>query len=437
MTFKSEIGNSALMGETTEGDARARSAERYPDSRRATHRRRLAEDALLDAVLLPGESAASSIGAPGQTLLMKALGRLERQAGVGGCVAWALDAEGVPRVVAARPARYANELLANSEAFASLSEVPDAIRLTDGDLPTGLKPLVARGVTAVAPVGGLSSIPVAVLLVFSEHPGRPLRPRTMAVLREVASGLARSMSSQLALDRLGQLDAAVQRLDRLAALGGLVSEIVHEVRNPLVSVKTFLQLLPERLDDPEFHGEFRGLVADEVARLERMLDDLLLHARPRATSEEGEGARIEETISTTLQLLTYRCRERGVELESKIAGNLPPLSLSADALRQLLMNLLLNATEVTKEGSRVLLSVDWSGNAVNHIELRVEDEGPGIDPGAAAKLFEPFWTTRAGGAGGLGLAICKQIVDEAGGTIEVHNTRSGGACVRVELKIAS
>jgi signal transduction histidine kinase len=425
------------MGETTDSHARTRSGDRRQDSSRANHRRRAAEDALLDAVLLPGETGASSIGAAGQTLLTKALGRLERQAGVGGCVAWALDSQGLPRVVAARPARYANVLLASAESFAALAEIPDVLRLTDGNLPTALNALAARGVTAIAPVGGLGNAPAAILLVFSEHPGRPLRPRTIAILREVALGLARSMSTELALERLGQLDAAVQRLDRLASLGGLVSEIVHEVRNPLVSVKTFLQLLPDRLDDPEFHGDFRNLVVDEVARLERMLDDLLRHARPRANAEVGSEAPVEQTIAATLQLLTYRCRERGVELESRIGQNLPALAISADALRQLLLNLLLNATEVTKAGSRVLLSIDWSPNEINHLELRIEDEGPGIDATAATRLFEPFWTTRERGVGGLGLAICKQIVEEAGGSIGVSNTRKGGACFLIELKIAS
>jgi signal transduction histidine kinase len=388
-------------------------------------------------VLLPGEAGAHSIGAAGQTLLMKALGRLERQAGVGGSVAWALDGSDEPRVVAARPARYANELLVDVETYAALVENPDAMRLTDGDLPDGLRPLAARGVTAIAPVAGLGNIPVAVLLVFSEQPGRPLRPRTIAILREVATGLNRSMSTQLALERLGELDSAVQRLDRLASLGGLVSEIVHEVRNPLVSVKTFLQLLPNRLEDPEFHGDFRSLVVDEVARLERMLDDLLRHARPRATSEAGEGATVEETVAATLQLLTYRCRERGVQLETRIATKLPAVSLSQDALRQLLLNLLLNATEVTPKGGCVALSIDWSEREVNHLELRIEDGGPGVDLAAVGKLFEPFWTTREESVGGLGLAICKQIVEEAGGTIEVHNTRTGGACFRIGLKIAS
>jgi signal transduction histidine kinase len=425
------------MGVDSETSPRVRIVDRRHDSPRATRRRRDAEDALLDALLLPGESRNDSVSASGQTLLMRALVRLARQSGVGGTVAWAPGPDGKPRVLAAQPARYASRILPNAECYASLADVTETLRLTDEDLPAELIPLVARGVSAIAPVAGLGADPAAILLVFSDQPGRPLRPRTIAILTEVAASLAQTMSTQLAVDRLSQLDSAVQRLDRLAALGGLVSEIVHEVRNPLVSVKTFLQLLPERLDDPEFHQDFRGLVVEEVARLERMLDDLLRHARPRAAADAGEGARVADTIPAALDLLLYRCRERGVELETNIAENLPSIAISPDGLRQLLLNLLLNATEVTPSGGRVLLSVDWSPDEINHLELRVEDEGPGVDLTMGSKLFEPFWTTRAEGAGGLGLAICKRIVEEAGGSIEVHNTRKGGACFRVELAITS
>ncbi len=422
------------MGESTDAHARTRIGDRRFGSSRATRQRRAAEDALLDAILLPNDSTTESAGIPDQTLLLKALIRIERQPGVGGAVAWALGPGGQPRVLGAQPAVYASQIQVNAESYAALAQIPEILRLTDGDLPADLMPFAARGVTAVAPVAGLASTPVAILLVFSRS---PLRPRTIAVLDQVATDLAHSMSTQLALDRLGQLDSAVQRIDRLAALGDLVSEIVHEVRNPLVSVKTFLQLLPERLDDEEFLRDFRGLVISEVQRLEGMLDDLLRHARPSATADTGEGAPVRQTIRSTLQLLSYRCRERGVELETKIAENLPPVSIAESALRQLLLNLLLNATQVTEAGGQVLLSIDWSPTEVNHLQLLVEDEGPGIDPSLGAKLFEPFWTTRAEGAGGLGLAISKRIVEEAGGSIEVHQGRKGGACFRIELKIAS
>jgi signal transduction histidine kinase len=281
-------------------------------------------------------------------------------------------------------------------------------------------------------------MPAALILLHPRKVGRPLRPRTIAVLGEVAAKLKKTLSTSLALERMGRLDGAIQQLDRLAALGGLVSEIVHEIRNPLVSVKTFLQLLPERLDDPEFHQGFRGVVEDEVGRLERMLEDLLRHARPAPTNAPVEPeARIPEAIATTLQLLTYRCRERGVELVKDIREELPALGLPEDALRQLLLNLLLNATEVTPRDGQIRIYADWSPESANHVELRIEDDGPGLDPALANNVFEPFWTTRQESPGGLGLAICKRIVDEAGGQIEVESEPTGGACFRIVLPIAS
>ncbi len=415
--------------------------DRRHASRRATDRRRAAEDALLDALLLPHDASAGSIGSQGQTLLTRALARLERQDGVASAVAWAIEPgsapEAGPKVLAAQPPHAARRIQPTRELYDAIVERERVQRLTDPGLGIELSALAARGVAAVAPVMSHGTTPAAALLVFAKRPGRSLRPRTIAVLGDVATKLSQTMSTHLALDRLGRLDAAVQQLDRLAALGRLVSEIVHEVRNPLVSVKTFLQLLPERLDDPEFHRDFREVVSDEVQRLERMLDDLLRHARPRDAAEFDEGARVSEVIQTTLQLLTYRCRERGIGLDVRIEPDLPALNLSEDALRQLLLNLLLNATEVTPEGGRIVLGADWSSALPNHVELKVEDDGPGLDDALRAKIFEPFWTTRSEEAGGLGLAICKRIVDDAQGTIDVYNRRERGACFRIGLPIAS
>jgi signal transduction histidine kinase len=96
-----------------------------------------------------------------------------------------------------------------------------------------------------------------------------------------------------------------------------------------------------------------------------------------------------------------------------------------------------NAAEVTPKGGHIALHADWSEHVMNHLEVRVEDDGPGIDPRLAARLFEPFWTSRSDRVGGLGLAICKRIVEATGGSIAVENRREGGACFRVELPIAS
>ena len=323
-------------------------------------------------------------------------------------------------------------------AYRALAHLDRVQRLTDPGIDPRLEMLCELGVSAAVPVPGLGDAPSALLLVFAAKQGRPLRPRTIAVLDEVASKLAKTLTTSLALDRMTRMDGAVRRLDRLAALGGLVSEIVHEIRNPLVSVKTFLQLLPDRLDDPEFHQGFRGVVEDEVARLERMLGDLLRHARPApAQALAHHEARIGEAVETTLQLITYRCRERGVEVVTELRDELPALGLAEDALRQLFLNLLLNASEVTPAQGRIRVVADWCPRSANHVELRVEDEGPGIEAAARKRLFEPFFTTREDGAGGLGLSICKKIVEEAGGTIEVEPGRERGACFRISLPIAS
>jgi signal transduction histidine kinase len=412
--------------------------DRRHQSQRATTRRHAAESALLDALLLPHDGPVEHVGSEGQTLLIRALARLERQEDVGAAVAWAAAPDGKPKVLAADPPESAGRIQPTNELYDALLKLERVERLTDPKLGMELKALAVRGVSVVAPVAGLSTTPAAVILLYPKKAGRSLRPRTVAILTEVAAGLSRSMSTNLALDRLGLLDEAVAQIDRQASLGRLVSEIVHEIRNPLVSVKTFLQLLPERLQDPEFHQDFRLVVNDEVQRLERMLDDLLRHASPRTTSpQSGERARIDEVLRTTLQLMSYRFREQNIAFDSDIRSNLPILGLSEDSLRQLLLNLLLNASAITPTGGSISLSVDWSPTWANHIEIKIADDGPGIDASLVGRIFEPFWTTRSEGGGGLGLAICKRIVEDAGGEIEVHNRREGGACFRVDLPIAN
>jgi len=416
---------------------RTGSSDRRTDSRRATRRRRAAEDALLDAVLLPNEPRNEAVGSEGQVLLMKALARLERQTDVEAAIAWSLDSEGHPIVIGSHPADAAARITPTPSTYSALARLERVQRLTDEGLESELVLLGEQGISAVAPIPGLGSTPAAVLLLHPLKVGRPLRPRTIAVLGEVAAKLEKTLSTSLALDRMGRLDSAVQRLDRLAALGGLVSEIVHEIRNPLVSVKTFLQLLPDRLEDPEFHTDFRGVVEDEVNRLERMLEDLLRHARPSPANAPIEPeARISEAIETTMQLLTYRCREREIDLVPSIREELPALGLPDDALRQLLLNLLMNATEVTPRDGQIRVVADWSQVSANQIEICVEDEGPGLDPTVANDIFEPFWTTRREGNGGLGLAICKRIVEEAEGRIEVESMPNRGARFRISLPIA-
>jgi len=277
----------------------------------------------------------------------------------------------------------------------------------------------------------------ALLLGGPEEPPGRVRPRTLAMLGEVAAKLRGPLSTVHALARIDELDDEIGRLDRLAALGDLLTEIVHEVRNPLVSVKTFLQLLPERLDDPDFHRDFRLVVSDEVARLERLLDSVLRHGAPRENGPADDTASVRETFETVSNLIGHRARERGIGLERPDDEAALQVAIAADALRQVVLNLTLNALDATSSGGVVRLRARASAAADGRwVEIAVEDEGEGISGDARARIFEPFYSTRSDRPGGLGLAISKRLVEEAGGHIAVDSSPTGGARFAIRLPAA-
>jgi signal transduction histidine kinase len=276
---------------------------------------------------------------------------------------------------------------------------------------------------------------VAVLWIggSDDAPGS-VRPRQLAHLDACAETLADPVSTLAAAARLRALDDEIRRLDRLSSLGDLLAEIVHEIRNPLVSVKTFLQLLPGREDDPEFTGEFREVVMDEMRRLERLLDSVVQHARPPILTADDEATWVGACLDSLAGLLRHRALDRDVVLESRVDEGLPPVALSQDVLRQLLLNLALNAIEVTPTGGRVVFSARRTGDGV---EVRVDDDGPGVPPELRERIFQPFFSTRRERAGGLGLAISRRLAREVGGRLSVDDSASGGASFRAWLPAAA
>jgi signal transduction histidine kinase len=228
------------------------------------------------------------------------------------------------------------------------------------------------------------------------------------------------------------IDAEMRRLDRLASLGRLAAEVAHEIRNPLVSIKTFLQLLPERRDDPEFVDRFGAVVADELRRMERLLDLMLEQARPRA----GAAPRADpaEAVAAVADLLRQRATRAGVELETRIDPDAPAAALGEDELRQVVLNLAQNALAVSPPGGRVRIVAEVRDSG---LVLTVSDEGPGIPQRLGAAIFEPFVTGRADGSGGLGLAITRRIVEQAGGSIGFADRAGGGTEFRVGLPAAA
>jgi signal transduction histidine kinase len=338
-------------------------------------------------------------------------------------VAWTLRKTGEPYVAAAA---FTGDPPVNPDAadFRNISTLPGVTRLD------GSSDLIALGrrhrLSVAVPIPSEFGDAVAVLLLGPET----LRPRILGQLKREAHRLQAPIATALAITRVERLDRDVRQLNRLASLGALSSEIAHEIRNPLVSMKTFLQLLPERWGDPEFSDSFLALVADELRRMERLLDVVIEYARPDGETADHRPADVSAAIDVNLSLLDHRARKREVKLESKIPDDLPAVALSEDRLRQVLLNLLLNAIDVTSPGGRVVLSAKRVGDSV---ELIVSDQGPGVPAELRSEIFEPFFSTRTDNPGGLGLAITRQIIREAGGEIRVGDRDAGGAEFAVRL----
>lgn len=222
----------------------------------------------------------------------------------------------------------------------------------------------------------------------------------------------------------------VSRASRLSSIGMLAAGLAHEIRNPLVAVKTFLDLLPQRLDDREFLTHFRDLSQSELRRVMNLLTDLL--ALGKSTTVEYRSVEVVPTLEPVLRLMESSARKRGVTLVVRAGAALPPVWADADRLKQILLNLVLNAIEVSPQGGEVTVEIR---SVRQGVLLEVTDHGPGIPAEHLENIFNPFFTTKETGTG-LGLALVHQMVVEHGGQIGVDSTPGRGSVFRVTLPAA-
>jgi len=378
--------------------------------------------------------ASASVVPEIQDLLTGAVQLLARATGASRIAAWAQRLDGTP-FVAASAFRGDPPRAADASVLEAIWGLGGATDLGLPGVPPALAVLVDQhGFGAAAPLFSRPGEPLAVLLLGGDDDlAGHVRPRTLADLDAAVRRLTAPATTAASVQRLARLDSDVQRLDRLAALGDLLSETVHELRNPLVSFKTFVELAPEHATDPEFQNGFRSLVADEIGRMERLLDNLMRHARPSASLDASRAAgpaEVAAALESLGQLLQQRARQRQVSLSVSHDAELPSVALAPDALRQILLNLALNALDASPSGGAVTLSASRVGASV---EFCIEDQGPGVAHDQRDQIFEPFFSTRADRPGGLGLAISRKLVDEAGGWIKVGDAPGGGARFRVSL----
>ena len=231
-------------------------------------------------------------------------------------------------------------------------------------------------------------------------------------------------------------------------MGTLVAGIAHEINNPLGIIAAYSEALLDRSGEKALNGmkafedfpEYLKTIHNEIFRCKAILKSLLEFARPSGgTFREID---INELIKEVLLLLQHRTARLKHTLELDLDREVPKIYADAGSLRQLMMNLLLNAIYFTPEGGSIFIKTepddapreDAVGACPNRIRLSVRDTGAGIPRDLIDKVFDPFVTTRPVGEGtGLGLTICHKIVEEHGGAIDVESEPGKGATFIITL----
>jgi signal transduction histidine kinase len=262
--------------------------------------------------------------------------------------------------------------------------------------------------------------------------GSYLTGETSAALEFLADQLPAMLDlCRLIEDKL-RLERELAERERLALLGQMAASVSHNLRNPLSSMKTVLQV---QLENPDLPLDLRrdcALVVTEIDRMSAKLTQLLHFAKP---SVNGQRVAAVVLAKQTAILFRHDAERRNVRLEFDQPEEEISVVASEDALSEVLSNLIVNAIEAQPDGGRVHVGLARHGD---HLEIRVEDDGPGISQEMRTKIFQPFFTTKASGTG-LGLSIVARRVAELGGTLACESPlRQGkGARFRLTLPIAS
>ncbi len=254
------------------------------------------------------------------------------------------------------------------------------------------------------------------------------------LLSTLANQTAVAIENARLYEDLKRSKSYIRRADRLASLGTLTAGLAHEIRNPLVAIKTLTQLLPERLDDEEFRSQFLKIASGEVDRISSLVSELLDFARP---SDPKWGL---EDINTILDgmilLISTETKKKLITIIKNYASNLPPAQIDREQIKQVILNILLNAIDATSENGRITVKTRSfiKPGGEPYVQIEFTDTGCGIPGEHLEDIFNPFFTTKANGSG-LGLSISNQIVQDHKGYIDVESQLEKGSSFFINLPV--
>ena len=306
-----------------------------------------------------------------------------------------------------------------------------------------LEPVFRRRSAALA-VGLKASFAVPILVgsetvgVMEFYASAPMAPHPLLIeaMRQVGTQLGRALEREQAIAQAQSQQEALFQSEKLAAMGGLLANVAHELNNPLATVLMQAYLLREDAGDGPL-SEYALEIEQAARRCERLVNQFLTLARHRAP--ERTQVALNPLVADTLSLLAYTLQVDDIEVTWHGADDLPILWADPHQLQQVMVNLVSNAQEAMHDHEpprQLMLATHW--DAVHRcVVIEITDTGPGIAPAQWDRIFEPFYTTKPVGVGtGLGLSLCRGIIEGHGGTLSVVSQPGQGTTFRIELPAA-
>jgi signal transduction histidine kinase len=245
------------------------------------------------------------------------------------------------------------------------------------------------------------------------------------------------------ISSIRKLEEQIRRSDRLASIGTLAAGMAHEIKNPLVCLKTFVQLLPSQYDNIDFRNTFIPLLGNEVERINETVSQLLNFSRP--VKPTLVPLSLHSVLDTAWHLAAQQIKAKGLMFERHYTAGDDLLLGDHHLLGQVFLNLFLNGIDAMERSGTLTVSTLTVGRAEQSwhrgrqddeawIEVRVRDTGRGVEPEDLPRIFDPFFTTKANGTG-LGLSVAHGIVLEHQGRIDVESAPGVGSCFRILLPL--
>jgi signal transduction histidine kinase len=262
--------------------------------------------------------------------------------------------------------------------------------------------------------------------------GAMLSGETVAALEFLCEQLPGALDLCRLIEEKLELERELAERERLALLGQMAASISHNLKNPLGSIKTILQV---QLESPELPDSIRDetkMVLEEIGRLSTKLNQLLKFSRPAVRAgDRGGGCDLAVVIEEVAGMLSHEAERRALKLQTSVCGPIARVSISAEALSDIVSNLVVNALEATPRGGHVTVSAAQENGKCS---LQVEDDGPGIPAALREKILQPFFTTKSQGTG-LGLAIVARRAAEFGGKVDWESPVKDGHGTRFQVTL--